>query len=208
MRALAAILLIGGAYPTAARAQDQADVTQISASPAGESAEQLSATGDSKPDESQLTSARMSQQQPSQVAKAGRSAQPPLPISTPEQGRTAAVDRVHGSDRCDPANRARKVPAECSKVIETRAGEYQRPSPRPLSPEQRLMVDQQLRATDATGQLATTGEPDTIDAMGIASLVLNQTKQDAAKKDEQDPSADAAAEAVVNFLGVVPPPPQ
>lgn len=234
MRSLAPILLIGSALAGAAQAQDRTDVSQISTGPtlvaapaepkvpaslppaqlsndddSGPAQVQLSSDDDSRPAQVQLTPVATSPQQPSQVAVRSKDPQAAEPISTPAEGRTAAIERVRGNDRCDPAEGKDKVSAECRKVIENRAAEYRRAPVTELSPEQKLLIDQQLRANaDAAQQLARSGDPDNnVDAMGIASIVLTQNKEPKAPdKKQPDPQADAAVQAIIGVLQGGPPP--
>ncbi|HET7605828.1 MAG TPA: hypothetical protein VFK28_07145 [Sphingomicrobium sp.] len=233
----AAILLTGAALavPAAASAQTLPEVPQISTpvqsrdlgttreARTSDAPQQLSHPADSTMRESQLSPSSASQQQPTQVSTAARNAQspqvstaarnaqPPQPLSSPSQGRTGAIERVSGTDRCDPAIPPEKRSDECKQVIETRAAEYARPSRAELSPEQRLLIDQRFRAgndvADATRSLAISGEPDSAQAMGIASIVLDRQNEPQPRPGkEQDPAADAAIEAIANLLSVTPPP--
>jgi hypothetical protein len=215
-------LLIAAAPAGAARAQAVTDIQQITtaaapavpsetAKPTTAAPAQLSATAESRPVEGQLTSPGAEHQVTSQVASTRPTAQAPEPLSTPQQGRTAAVQRVEGKDRCDAAIPKEKRSSECKQVIEARADEYERPDPTQLSPEQKLLLDQQLRAAgddiaNATQRLANSGKTsDSIDAMGVASVVLDQaTRQPQAK--DQDPQNEAATQAVIDFVTQMQPP--
>lgn len=210
MRALAAILLIGGA--AGVNAQPATEIMQIgTAVPERSEAPQpqISATADSSPRETQLTTKQASLRQPSQVTKAGRTAEPPQPISRREDGRTAAVEVVEGDDRCDSANQQAMRAASCKQVIESRAGEFARPSPTVLSPEQRLLVDHRLRLSgdtiaEATEQLARSGDSDaSLEAMAVASIALGQSGD--RQPEEEHVQEDSAAEAVINALSLPPP---
>jgi hypothetical protein len=222
MRAGLIIFALASATAAGAGAQDVTAVPQITGaeatdtSPAqvgqqvGELPPQLSAQGDGAPRQQQLTSAGQSDEGTSQVSTAPRNAQPPHPRSTPEEGRTAAVARVEGKDRCDPASPKDKKSAECKHVIETRSAEFAKPSPSELSPEQKLLIDQQLLAREgdlssATRRLANSGDTDNdIAAMGVASVVLARNQPET-KNPEQDPQTDAAIQA---FIGALTQPPQ
>jgi hypothetical protein len=224
-KAAASVLFLAAVATSPAGAQDQqVDVPQISASsslapPAepvaqrtAQALQQLSSGDDSRPAERQVTAAGSSNEQPSQVATRTRNAQPPQPLSTPQQGRTAAVDPVHGHDRCDPADSKQSKTLQCRKVIENRAAEYTRPSPTRLSPEQKLLIDQQLLASEAslagaTHRLATSGNVDqSLETMGIASVVLDQSsKPKDPEKKEDDPKSDAAVQAILTILNQPPP---
>jgi hypothetical protein len=228
MRAAFALLLAGGlgaAAGGAAWAQRGQEVLQISDPSAqsvlvdpvpGEAAAaappaQISAPADSSAREQQLTTGPASHQPPSQVAKGQRTAEPSQPLSLPADGRTAAVDRVQGKDRCDPATPAAKRSPECSQVIEARADEYSRPEPTELSPEQKLLLREEREGAgedvaDATKRLATSGETsDSLTAMGIASIVLDQQQQQRKEQKPGDADAEAATQAMVNFLSLTPP---
>lgn len=222
MRRPLLVLALALAPAAGARAQDVTAVPQIINPAIGEAAPQqieqqpaelppqLSGDEDSKPNQRQLTTVQESDERTAQVSSAPRSAQPPEPLSTPEQGRTAAIARVHGKDRCDPANEKDKNLPECRHVIETRSAEFTRPSPTELSPEQKLLIDQQLLARESdlstvTRRLADSGDPNSIEAMGVASVALTQNRPEEPKKPEQDAQTEAAIQAIVTVLGVQPP---
>jgi hypothetical protein len=221
---IAPTFLVLVAFPlSTAMAQDRVDVTQISSSRATilspvappkttQAPEQLSSGDDSRQSGTQLAPPGTSREPTSQVARATRSAQPPESLSTPEQGRTGAIDPVTGHDRCDPANKAQAKTLKCTKVIENRAAQYARPSPTRLSPEQKLLIDRQLQAreeslADATHRLATSGDSDnSLDSMGIASIVLDQgTRPREPEKKEPDPQQDPAVQAILTVLNAAPP---
>lgn len=216
----AVILLAALLAATGAKAQDSTDVQQLTTAqgqpihgsqPAQDKSEtpaQVSGQNDRQKQPPQLTAKSGSKQQPSQVATGPRNAEPPQPLSTPEQGRTAAIDRVDGDDRCDPASDEDKQSAKCRDIIENRAAEFERRRAQ-MSPEQRLLIDQQIRnagetIADATRRLARSGQDDSLEAMGVASIVLYQPPPE--KPDEEkNPGDKATAEAIANFLNVPPP---
>ncbi len=222
MRA-ALVFLVLAPLGAAAQAQDVTNVPQITSPATADTPPmqidqspaplppQLSANSDSVPAQAQLTTVAQSDGQPSQVSTAPRNAQPPHPLSRPEEGRTAAVARVEGKDRCDPENLQDRKSAECRHVIETRSADFARPSPAELSPEQKLLLDQQLLASDgslsgATRRLANTGSPDnSIEAMGVASIVLTQSEPKQDKKPDRDQQTNAAIQAVLGVLNGPPP---
>lgn len=221
MTRVSAYLVLFAAVPlTAAAGQDRVDVTQITTSPAliapaepvpdkmAQPPQQLSTGADSRPAERQVTPAGTSNEQTSQVATRTRNAQPPQPLSSPDQGRTGAIDPVHGHDRCDPADDKQSKTLQCRKVIENRAAEYVRPSPTRLSPEQKLLADQQLQAREeALRRLASSGEVDgSMEGMGIAAIVLDQsTKRNEPEKKPPDAQSDAAVQAIMTVLTQSPP---
>lgn len=217
----AGLVILAFAAASAAEAQDVTAVPQITSSAAsdtsprqieqqpGDLPPQLSASEERAPRQSQLTSADQSGRQTLQVSTAPRSAQPPEPLSRPEEGRTAAVAKVQGKDRCDPANPQDKKSTECKHVIETRSAEFARPSPTELSPEQKLMIDQQMLAREdlssATRRLANSGDPKSIEGMGVAAIVLDQGQPKEPKKPDLDPQTNADIQAVLGILTAPPP---
>jgi hypothetical protein len=186
-------------------------VEPIAQSRPGEVTAQLSNPRDSTAPEAQLTNVRSSHDQPTQLTKDPPSAQGSQPLSRPAEGRTGAIERVEGADRCDAALPRAKQSDECERVIESRADDYSRPPPTRLSPEQKLLLDQQLQATgedvaDATRRLATSGQSDnSIESLAVASIVLGQNQSEQKPEKEQDPAADAAAQAVLQILSITPP---
>lgn len=175
--------------------------------------EQISTAAESTPAEAQLTNDRASHQQPAQLSTAAPSAQPPESLSRPVEGRTATVEPVTGADRCDPAIPKDKQSDLCRKVIESRADEYGRPAATELSPEQKLLLAQQwgtnaADALDAANRLARSGTPDnSSDALGVASIVLQQSQPPAPddKKKDDNPATDATVQAIVQALTQAPP---
>lgn len=181
---------------------------------------QVSSNSDSLAVETQLTAPLKSVQQPPQLSSGGPNAQAPAqlssgrptaqapePLSKPADGRTAAVERVEGADRCDPAIPKAKQSDECKKVIESRADDYARPQPPELSPEQRLLIDQQMNGageaiSEAARRLAKSGDPDSSnDAMGIAAIVLQQSAPKAPEpKQNEDPTTQAAVDAIIQMV--------
>jgi len=224
MRARLAFLALTFAPFAGAQAQDVTAIPQImSAAPGdtapeqiqqqqrqGETQSQLSGAADSRLHQRQLTTVEESDERTAQVSSGVRNAQAPDPLSTPEQGRTAAIAAVEGKDRCDPANAADKKLPECKHVIETRSAEFTRASPTELSPEQKLLIDQQMLARESdlstvTRRLASSGDPNSIEGMGVASVVLTQNRPEEPKKPDHDAQTDAAIQAIVTVLGIQPP---
>ena len=162
---------------------------------------QLAAGSESSPATSQVTPERRSAPPPDQLSADGKTAQPPQPLSRPAEGRQAAVERVEGEDRCDPAE-PRQPRSRCSKVIENRASEFARPDPNALSPEQRLLLEQEVRegalnAENGARRLATTGEADeSLAAMGVAATILRSGEEVQQPKKPEDDVAKAAADIV------------
>ncbi|WP_114954873.1 hypothetical protein [Sphingosinicella terrae] len=176
---------------------------------------QISGTGESRDALPQLTHEDEPMPSPSQLYQGGRTALPSAPLSRPSEGRTSAVARVEGADRCDPAAEARaERRPECARVIETRSAEFERPEP-VLSAEQRLLIDQQRaeRAASTEGaarRLASNvGDPNSLEEQGVASIVLNDIAQPAPPPEPELPSQPSAAiiEAIVSGIQGSPPNP-
>ena len=168
----------------------------------------------------QLTREPASARSPGQqLYTGGRTAQPSDPLSRPSEGRTGAVARVEGKDRCDPAHeQAAGRSAACASVIETRSAEFKAPEPAPLSPEQRLLVDQRLREGSVTTRtaakrLAETGDDaESMQSQSVASVVLRTPPGEAGDRRPGDPTEGLSQEtiAVINAIvgaggGTTPP---
>jgi len=158
----------------------------------------------------QLTRERGTARSPGQqLYTGGRTAQPSDPLSRPSEGRTGAIARVEGKDRCDPAHEeAAGRTAACAQVIETRSAEFIPPAPTVLSPEQRLLVDQRLRegptsARAAAKRLAQSGEDaESMQSQSVASVVLRTPPGDPGHKRPGDPTEGLSQEtiAVINAI--------
>jgi hypothetical protein len=175
---------------------------------------QLATGAESSPATVQVSPERRGVSPPDQLSKAGKTAQQPQPLSVPAQGRQSAVDRVEGADRCDPAEPMRPR-RRCANVIENRSSEFARPDSNALSPEQRLLLEQEVRegalSTDGGARrLATTGETDgSMVAMGVAAVVL-RPNEEAPPKTRPDEDVTKAADIVGAIINqpLTPPPPQ
>ncbi|MDQ8757801.1 hypothetical protein RCO27_16360 [Sphingosinicella sp. LHD-64] len=173
---------------------------------------QLSSSDESGSATPQLTREAESARPASQLYRGGRTAQPSTPLSSPAEGRTSAVARVEGRDRCDPRAPRESVSPECRRVIETRAAEFAQPDPTRLSPEQRLLGEQRMMpassAQAAAQRLATNvGNPNAIEDQSIASVVLSRAAPPPGRPEEPEPTESSAAiEAIVNAV-VNPPQP-
>lgn len=170
------------------------------------------------PDAAQLTAETGLTRSSPQVSTGGRSSVASTPLSRPSEGRTAAaVDRLTGVDRCDPPHRDASAIKACVLVIEKRAAEFTPREASPLSPEQRILMEQQRRsdASDSKGaarRLANSGTgSDLPELQGIAALVLQAPPEPdtVAKPIDDQNGLDAAAAIVNGVLGHTPaPPPQ
>ncbi|WP_156680655.1 hypothetical protein [Sphingomonas profundi] len=153
-----------------------------------------------------------------QLSSGRPSAQPPAPLSRPADGRTGAVARVYGRDRCDPATGAKT--AACRTVIETRSASFPPPDAEPLSAEQRLLVEQRVIAPREAERRGTAGDtiartaerriaPAGADAdaaamQGLASVVLGTATPPPPKADDPvqglTPEQAAAATSVLGAI--------
>ena len=135
---------------------------------------------------------------PTRQLSDGRSAEASEPLSRPADGRGVPTARVVGQDRCDPSAGNAGVPV-CVRPIETRARDYARPDPLVLSPEQRLLVDQRLRAGQPSGSPfaprpddAEKADPASPQAQTVAAIV------------RRDDDAAAAAAVAPGAAGALP----
>lgn len=176
---------------------------------------QLSSGADSSSQPSQLSTEHSLARPPQQLSNEGKTAQAPRSLSRPSDGHQLSVDRLTGNDRCDPAEPSLPK-ATCRKVIENRAAEFVRPDANALSPEQRLLLEQEVRrgALDSQSgarRLSETGEADeSLAAMGVAASVLRPKDEAVASKGKRDEDAAGAAEIVGAIIGqsLAPPPPR
>lgn len=207
----------GGQIGSPGRTVAAAEVTPGARATRGTPPAQLARPGDTAPT-TQLAPAARSARAPAQLAPDGRDARPPAPLSTPAQGRTAAVSRVEGRDRCDPAAPA-AAGARCDTVIETRGGEFPPPSREPLSPEQRLLVEQRTlearqrepastTSADAIARSAARGsgregaDADAPVMQGIASVVLAPPPTPPASPAGDTPVEGLTPEQAVSAIGI------
>jgi hypothetical protein len=133
-----------------------------------------------------------------QLATGARTALPSPPLSSTRDGRTAAVDRVKGEDRCDPRAQTQENAVKCAAVIENRASAFKSHEPAELSPEQKIILEQTaLEKKDldsAARRLASTGnDADSIEAQGVAFVVLRPAAREEEKPADKPSEAEAAA---------------
>ena len=123
------------------------------------------------------------------------------------------VERIAGSDRCDPAKADRSRAANCAQVIETRASEFARRDNGSQSPEQRIIMEQQLRERSgsvggAARRLAAKGDDaQSMEAQSVASVVLGAPPAEPKRgKPIDDSAATEQLTAIVNAVINQPPP--
>lgn len=150
----------------------------------------------------QVTTERRAAPRTNQLSTGG-TAEPSAALSRPADGRGIATVRVEGSDRCDPSASNAGV-AICARPIETRSRDYARPDPLVLSPEQRLLVDQRLRAGQPSGS-PFSPRPDDAEKADPSSL-QGQTVAAIVRRDDAEAAAANAAAAGATGLpaGVSP----
>lgn len=161
----------------------------------------------------QLTAADAHNQQVQQITGAPRNAQPFLPISGSGRETASSVDRIAGTDRCDPITRSPEFEDRCSQFLESNPDRLVERDTRQPSPERALLHDDwQLGASEqlenATRRLQSTGNPDgSLVALGVASIVLGATAaQVAPQEKDDDPAEDFATQGILNFLQLPPGP--
>ncbi|MBX9815976.1 MAG: hypothetical protein A4S12_02240 [Proteobacteria bacterium SG_bin5] len=138
-----------------------------------------------------------------QLARPSRAVEATPPLSRPAEGRTAAVTPIQGRDRCDP-RAITPPPAECARVIETRAAEFARTEPM-LSPEQRLLADQRgpapVNDQIAARRLAASGAATSLETQEIAAVVLSD-RPTTRPVDPEPPAqrVDPSIQGIINRL--------
>lgn len=220
MTRIATLLLTVSALPAAVHAQATTDrdssIAQISTAssvppPAAqeqasaEAPDQLGSSNESSSPTDQLSGTAASSAPTRQVSTAPRDARPPQPLSRPSEGRTAAVEAVRGKDRCDAARADQN--RKCADVIENRAAQFSRREAPVLSPEQKLLADQQTRESaadfeQAARRLAKSGQTDnSLESLGVASVVLSSPGEPPKKEENpDDPAQGEAAQALINAI--------
>jgi hypothetical protein len=170
----------------------------------GEAPPQLTAEKLGSPEPTQLTAGPRTGASSPQLSTGAPTAQPSPPLSSTRDGRTAAVDRLKGEDRCDPRAQTRENAAKCAAVIENRAEAFKGQEPVELSPEQKIILEQLAQEKKdldtAARRLAASGnDADSIEAQGVAFIVLRPPAREE-EKPEDKPSQDEAAAAVNAIL--------
>lgn len=138
-----------------------------------------------------------------QLAPKGATAAPPPALSQPSQGRDTRAAALKGRDRCSEEENALETEV-CARVIETRSAEFPVPDHEPLSPEQRLLANQNLLDTapldlnNAARRLSSGREDETLAGLAVANLALGKPViVDTKKEDEAKAQAPSAIDALV-----------
>lgn len=114
----------------------------------------------------QLTSADSAGVAPNQLASGAASRSlAPAAVSTSADSKLQGVQRIGGRDRCDPGL-DEQGRADCLRILELRAAEFQATEAPQLSAEQKLLAEQQrgdessARSNKLRLRLASSGDPD------------------------------------------------
>lgn len=166
-------------------------VRQIAPAPSGPSSVDISTLqideGEDRTVPALPTGDRNIERQPlPQLATDEPSAAGPPALSSTAQSRPEPRTTLNGEDRCDPAHRNRLPTSACARVVETRSAEFDR-TPPPLSPEQRLLLEQRTAIpTDrqGTARRLASGEGSQED-QAVASLALRRPDVPTDGKDEE-----------------------
>jgi hypothetical protein len=180
---------------------------QAAGSP-GTALTQITATGQA-PEQSQLSTVGAS---PDETGAA---------VSSTSDSRPHGVIRIAGHDRCDPQLAAAEL-AECQRILELRAQEFNAPAPPQLSAEQRLLAEQRAdderpgRSPMTRLRLASRDAPDadlqSNQELAALYLARQQTPPvSASPPEEERAAADASLAQILAGLqvqtgGAAPPP--
>jgi hypothetical protein len=126
-------------------------------------------------------------------------------LSSRSEGRPKPTERIGGSDRCDPQDGSKAGEAKCANVIEKRAADFKGPQAPELSPEEKLLLEQdelERKGYEAAARrLATTGDDtESLESQGVAFVALRPPTQEDKERPEEQKPTDAAAAAVLNAI--------
>lgn len=152
----------------------------------------------------QLTRERRGSTGSPQLGPATRSAAAPPSSATRADGRRTDVVRVGGRDRCASAD---TPDPRCATVIETRSAEFSAPRAPTLSPEQRLLLDQdrgEMRSVRAAAQRAARNDidPNALDTQALAAISLGAPTEPT-KPAIPDPASAATSDLVSQIVEAV-----
>ena len=186
----------------------EAVVPAPAAAQANANADQVTSTEQGRQPLAQLERANRSAAAAPQLMPARPNAQAPFPLSSSKDSRPRAAERLAGTDRCDQKNQSKEMADKCAAIIENRAAAFVRPEAPELSPEQKIIIEQSEMAKKdleaAARRLANTGDDmDSIEAQGVAFVVLKPVVREE-EKPEDKPSEDEAA-AINAILNPGPP---
>ena len=178
--------------------------------PTGEAPAQLSSKNQSRPPP-QLVSGAPTATVGQQLAPSEPSAQPPAPLSSRSEGRPKPTERIGGNDRCDPQDGSKADKAKCAEVIEKRAAEFKGSQAPELSPEQKILLEQnelERKSYEAAARrLAIAGDDtESAESQGVAFVALRPPTQGDKEKPEEQKPTDAEAEVLNAILNPKPQP--
>lgn len=185
---------------------DQVSAVHVATSrPTGEAPAQLSSRHQSRSSSPQLVSGAPTATAGQQLSPAVPSAQPPAPLSSRSEGRPNPTERIGGSDRCDPQEGSKAGEAKCAEIIEKRASEFQGPRVPELSPEEKILLEQdelERKSYEAAARrLAIAGDDtESSESQGVAFVALRPPVQEDKEKPEEQMPRDAEAAAVLNAI--------
>jgi hypothetical protein len=173
--------------------------------PTGEAPAQLSSKSQSRSSSPQLVGGAPTAAAGQQLAPVEPSAQAPAALSSRSEGRPKPTERIGGSDRCDPQDGSKAGESKCTEIIEKRAAEFKGPQAPELSPEEKLLLEQdelERKSYEAAARrLAITGDDtESPESQGVAFVALRPTKPEEKEKPEEQKPSDAAAAAVLNAI--------
>ena len=155
----------------------------------------------------------------SQLTDRSASRQAASAVSSTGDSRPQGVVRIGGVDRCDPQLDAARR-AECLRILELRAEEFNAPRAPQLSAEQRILAEERARdemfakqSAETRLRFATMPDPDAdlSSNQELASIFLDKPAPATAAPAEAEPTADPAATdlgtALLNALGIPVPDP-
>lgn len=180
---------------SAPQSHERTVVTESPLGPPNADVPQLSRSGET-PDQAQLSEGGSTPDESSAA------------VSSPAQSRPDGVQRLAGSDRCDPQLGGSAL-ARCRHILELRAQEFHAPTAPQLSPEQKLLSEQLAnehgadRSAETRVRLASRDDPDAElpTNQELASLYLDRpaSSPDQAP-DQAAPVPDASLAQVLEAL--------
>lgn len=156
------------------------------------------------PSTEQLGPSGRPSERPIQLTNAPRIASAPPALSTPAEGRTAAVAPVHGHDLCDVQG-GRPLAPECADILDNRAQDFAQPAPQERSAEQILIESPPATdgaITDPADRRFSGAATDPATAQAASAL---QAASAASAADKAAPPLPAGITTILSGLGVSSP---
>lgn len=181
-------------------------IVSVAASPpSGEAPAQLSSKSQSRSSSPQLVGGTPTATAGQQLAPSRPTAQPPVPLSSRSDGRPTPAERIGGADRCDPQEGSTAREAKCAEIIEKRASTFKGSQAPQLSPEEKILLEQdelERKSYEAAARrLAIAGDDtESPESQGVAFVALRPPAPEEKEKPEEQKPSDAAAAAVLNAI--------